>query len=77
MELGPWLDAEGRQRTVFAGQVQVHPITVTKWCGGRIMPRPVHLQRIKALTGGQVTETDFLEAVTKRHPKPTEPVTPV
>ena len=62
MNLGKWLDENGLDRATFAATVGVHPVTVTKWITGRMMPRREALRAIERETKGAVVATDFVDA---------------
>lgn len=59
MKLSQWLDSQRMLRVQFARNVGVHPITVTKWANGHMIPRPDLMAAIVAATDGAVQPNDF------------------
>lgn len=63
MRLGLWLDSRRIPRAAFARLVGVHPVTVTKWVTGTMLPRPEAMDAILRATDGAVAPNDFYEAL--------------
>ena len=72
MRLTDWLRLDGSpdQRS-FADRIGVHPVTVSKYATGRMVPRPDVAARIEAVTANQVTIADFASAFRERRVKQT------
>lgn len=60
MFLADYLSAEKETRASFAARVDVHPVTVSKWCTGTMRPSWVQMDAILRETGGKVTAADFM-----------------
>lgn len=62
MKLADFLSDKGMSRADFAAALGVSEVTITRYVGGRRMPRVEHLRRIREVTAGAVTADDFLSA---------------
>ncbi len=59
MKLPVYLETQRLTRAAFAAQVKAHPVTVTKWCTGALLPSWGNMARIREATRGAVTAADF------------------
>lgn len=66
MKLREWLDGHKVKRTKFAVLLDVHAITVTKWCTGEWVPSTPMIERIEQATEGAVTANDHVAAWQER-----------
>lgn len=62
MKLAEYIEHKGLSRAQFAAQIGVSAGTITQWCDGTIWPGRDNAQKIFAITKGEVTPTDFLDA---------------
>jgi transcriptional regulator with XRE-family HTH domain len=60
MKLQQFLDLNNISRADFAKVIGVSEVAITRYVGGRRMPRPELLVKIKEATNGAVTPNDFL-----------------
>lgn len=60
MQLSDYLAKHGITHAAFAERLGVSQGTVTRYVNGDRIPRPEHLVRIKDLTRGKVTVSDFV-----------------
>jgi DNA-binding transcriptional regulator YdaS (Cro superfamily) len=60
MKLTDFLASQKMTRADFAFRIGVHPVTVSKWCSGAMRPGWGVMERIHAVTEGQVTAQDFM-----------------
>lgn len=70
MKLKDWLLDHAESQAAFAARVDVHPITVTRWCSGQWVPRLEMVDRIAEATGGAVQWADLVQAHRDRAPPP-------
>lgn len=61
MQLRDYLAANGGA-IEMARKLGVTPEAVRLWASGARIPKPKHMTKIDAVTGGQVTYRDFYEA---------------
>lgn len=62
MRLQQFLDQNNIGRAEFAKAIGVSEVAITRYVGGKRMPRPEILVKIKVATNGAVTPNDFLHA---------------
>lgn len=66
MKLASYLEKTGTTRYAFAKAIGVTPPYITALCAGDNWPGREVMTRIIAVTGGEVTANDFLEAPPER-----------
>ena len=59
MTLSQFLSRQKMTRAQFAVLVRAHPVSVSKWCSGVMLPRANQMDAITAATGGAVTANDM------------------
>lgn len=69
MKLAEYLKNTNQTVTAFAAKLGVTQSAVTKWALGKTFPRKNALDRIAALTAGQVTANDFYTTDQSATPK--------
>jgi transcriptional regulator with XRE-family HTH domain len=77
MNLQAYLDRNDLSRADFAKQIGVSEVAVTRYIGGKRMPRPEVLSKIREATNGAVTPNDFLPEQEAGAPRPFRPEGPL
>jgi transcriptional regulator with XRE-family HTH domain len=61
MKLADYLAAHDLSQAEFARSLGISQVAVSRYAGGRRMPRRDHLLKIREITDGAVMADDFLE----------------
>jgi transcriptional regulator with XRE-family HTH domain len=72
MTLQQFLDQTNMSRAEFAKAIGVSEVAITRYIGGKRMPRPELLVKIVEATGGAVTPNDFLPEKASHPTRPNE-----
>jgi DNA-binding transcriptional regulator YdaS (Cro superfamily) len=59
MDLQTYIRSAGLSQAEFAAKIGSHPVTVSKWCSGAMLPGLGNVRAIEAETGGRVTAADL------------------
>lgn len=59
MKLNSWMEREKLGNEAMGALIGVHPVSVSKYRQGKMVPRPGLMAKIIELTGGDVTANDF------------------
>jgi transcriptional regulator with XRE-family HTH domain len=61
MKLKKYLEERGMSQTFFAKKVGVNPTHLSRWIGGKTVPRIDYILKIEEATNGEVSSRDWLE----------------
>lgn len=59
MKLNEYLKRNKYSQNKLAKELEVTQAAVSRWCKGKVIPRPAVMKKILLLTGGAVTPADF------------------
>ena len=60
MTLKEWMRCNALTQVVVAEKIGVHQSTVARWINYQQFPDPIHLVKIKDITGGEVTADNLV-----------------
>jgi DNA-binding transcriptional regulator YdaS (Cro superfamily) len=63
MTLKEWADKQPKNQQQLADLFGVHVITFSKWCNGKMFPRPHRMKSIEKITENKVKAIDFYKAL--------------
>jgi DNA-binding XRE family transcriptional regulator len=59
MQMQRWRERHSMNRAQMAALVGVSRATITKWESGLTFPSPENIRKVRRITNGEVTETDW------------------
>lgn len=59
MDLLEYAKKEGLTLSAIAESLETSVVNISRYCAGKVIPRPEMMRKIHDLTGGEVTASDF------------------